>query len=355
VAVFWGGPHIGGRVDLGATDPDVTIVGGPGERIGMAHGTVCSCRGQSLQVADVTGDGANDILIGAPQSDAGRGSVIVLAGPVSGGLIDTSRVPVTRVTSALADGRLGWSVATGHLDADAFLDVVVAAPWASAGGASREGLVYGIRGPLPAAGRLPVDAASLFVAGPMAGAGTAGATLAFADLNHDDADDLVLGFPDAAPYGRNASGAVYILCGPVLGGRSAATRTTTPMGTPVEPSDTPAVATNATTASATPTGPAGTALPTPTGLAATTASTPTGQAVTVTAAPSATGSAAGTPVPTPTADEQPPPGPIPDATSVDPTAIDNPGSSPTPGRSPCTRDASGNARAACFPSALNQR
>ena len=203
----------------------------------------CSCRGQPIKVADLTGDGRPDLLIGAPLDANLRGSVYLVPGPFAAGVVDLATAPHLRIVGTVTDGRLGWTVATGRLDGDAQTDVVLAAPWAEAAGRSNAGLLYGLRGPLPATGEvtLGLDSAPLLVRGGTIGDGNAGATVALADTDGDGFDDLHIGLPDSAPLGRRSVGVAYILHGPLL----------TTLATPTPPATVTPTATDTATASPT--------------------------------------------------------------------------------------------------------
>lgn len=218
VYVFRGRPGIGGIVDMAKTPPDSLVVGPPNALLSgaISLGT-CSCRGRPLAIADLDGDGANDLVAGAPLDEGRRGSVFVLRGPLTAPRYALPEAPHLLIHGAAVDDRLGWSVATGHLDGDGHVDLVMASPWASALGRAKVGLVYGVRGPLPLTGTLDVVAqAPLEVIGPTLSDGDAGLVMMLADTDGDGIEDLHIGFPDADPAGRQAVGAVHRIAGPLL-------------------------------------------------------------------------------------------------------------------------------------------
>ena len=224
VLVFPGGDAAEYDVTLPATSAPIAIQGLPGSHLSVASGN-----GRSMGIADVTGDGVGDLIVGSPLDEDERGSVSVLAGPLAPGELDLAETRHLRLTGTRFRGHLGWMVATGHLDSDGYTDLLAAVPWAQFEDRTKAGLVLGLRGPLEAQGTVTLTEglAPLVVAGPEASAGDAGITVALADTNGDGAADLHLGFPDAAPLDRQTSGAAYIVRGPLLADVPTATPTTT--------------------------------------------------------------------------------------------------------------------------------
>ncbi len=292
VHAFLGRAGRGGVTDLATASAEIEVVGAAEDYFGGAFSPgTCSCRGQPLAIADLTGDGRGDLVVGMPLDGQRVGRIAVLPGPLPAGRHALADLPHLELVGTDPEGRLGWTVAAGHLDGDTQVDLVAAAPWAVGG----SGVVYGLRGPLPGAGVRPVDPAGapLVVRGPGVGAGNAGITAVLADTDADGAADLHLGFPDDAPLDRRSVGSVQVLRGPLL--PTLATATPTPSDTPpASPSPSPSP-TDTPTDTPTPT-----ATPEPTATAsATVRATP---ARTATPSPTATRTPAGvrTFTPTPT-------------------------------------------------------
>jgi len=255
VHVFRGQTISGATADLRATDADVDIVGPAKATIGgsLSLGQ-CSCHGQPIVLADLDGDGVRDLAIGAALDDGRRGRVYIVPGPVRGPRIDLARAPHLTLTSTLPEGKLGWSLASGELDGDGQVDLVVALPSASVSidGATRGegGIILGLRGPLPMTGTLDVNAvAALRVLGADVNAGGTGVTLGLADTDGDGEDDLHAGFSNAPGMGRRSVGEAYIVHGPILTPPPrptpppSPTASTAPTETPRPTADTTATAT----------------------------------------------------------------------------------------------------------------
>lgn len=109
--------------------------------------------GTSLaRLGDFDGDGRQDLAIGAPYFDAGRGLVAVIRGQ-AGGLPATTTLPTAFGTAAFrfegspgVVGNFGWSlIGLGNFFGSTRTDLIVAAPLQSQSGSSR-GAVYAYGG-----------------------------------------------------------------------------------------------------------------------------------------------------------------------------------------------------------------
>jgi hypothetical protein len=172
--------------------PSLEIVGlgDPEELFGLSHA-----------VADLDGDGYDDLVIGALGRDAFAGAVQIHYGGPTGLSADPSLV----VPGAVAGETLGARVAeVGDLDGDGFEDLAIAAPRATIGGQSHVGRVEIHRGGAAGLGATP----DWVIEGEGASA-EFGTWMVAGDFDDDGFDDLVVCAPG---YGQSR-GAARILPG----------------------------------------------------------------------------------------------------------------------------------------------
>jgi hypothetical protein len=95
--------------------------------------------GSTVAAADLTGDGAADLVVGATDIIGGPGRVWIFAGPLAG--TDTTDSALAEIVGEVTDDRAGDALAVGDMDEDGFLDLLVGSPFEDAGG-DYAGAVY---------------------------------------------------------------------------------------------------------------------------------------------------------------------------------------------------------------------
>jgi hypothetical protein len=178
--------------------------------------------GECVAVGDVTGDGAGDVIVGAPDAspiDTAEGSVFVFPGGVAIASTASDAPGVIRINGDFMNTRLGRSLATGRLVGDASLDLVIGAEGGPTGADS--GSVFLVPGGTALqsglAGLLGVD-----YSGDLPG-DRFGMSVAVADVDADGSDDLVVGAPGVDVFSLELgtlvdAGAVYTFLGPDFDG-----------------------------------------------------------------------------------------------------------------------------------------
>ncbi|MDI7267803.1 MAG: VCBS repeat-containing protein [Myxococcota bacterium] len=165
---------------------------------------------------DVNGDGFADVVVGAPNQDAGatnEGNAFVFMGSATGVAVPPA-VTMDNPTND-AGAYLGRSVGGGDFDADGYADVVVGAPYQTSG-ASSEGNVFMYRGGPTGPPAVPSVAMDNPANDP---GGHFGASVAAGDFNGDGGDDLLVGAPEQTAGATNEGNAFVFYGGaPVPGG-----------------------------------------------------------------------------------------------------------------------------------------
>lgn len=182
--------------DLDLLDADVILAG-----TSAGDGAGATVAG----LGDVDGDGAGDLLVGAPGTPS---DTTTNAGAVYLWTEVATAASAHRMAGLVAGDRAGIGVgAAGDVDADGFRDVLIGATGESTGGASA-GAVYLFYGAASVAGWdfASPDALLTGTAGDTAGESVSG----LGDLNGDGVDDLGVG---AVRAGSLSAGELYVLFG----------------------------------------------------------------------------------------------------------------------------------------------
>jgi hypothetical protein len=165
-------------------------------------------------VDDLDQDGRLDVVVGAPPSSQweGSGEALVLLDALSGADLDSQGD--ASVTGPIGSDEFGAAVDAGDLDGDGAADLVVGAPgygtsqgtvWWFAGPIARDTHLSLVEDPGSAAGS---------VVGRPAVDVSPGAVIAVGDLNGDSQDDLVFADHQAGDVGSK-SGRVNVMFGPL--------------------------------------------------------------------------------------------------------------------------------------------
>ena len=186
--------------DLTTDDADVSFVGTASDIES----------GQALVGVDLDGDGLNDVAIGSPSYDAGRGRAAVFQGSASlGGTVDFAAA--WRLWQGDGGHEVGSFLAAGDADGDAFGDLLVGAPTVSAD-AGALALVRGAATP-PASGSVWV-ASQLYLQG-VAATEQAGFSGGLGDIDGDGVPDLLAPTPGWDGSAGGDQGTLQIFYGPL--------------------------------------------------------------------------------------------------------------------------------------------
>jgi Tol biopolymer transport system component len=226
VTIFFGGP--GGLATTGVTlDQNALPAVAGANRV--AAGDLF---GLALAAGDVTGDRADDLIIGVPGEDlagvvdAGLVQIVpgLVAGPLQAGqaLARAARDLTGPLAGAQAGARFGEVLAVGDFDGDptSAKDLAVGVPAQDVGGLADVGMVAVFKGRhgLFLTGTLEATGTAFTVADVLAGAtGLAnnrfGRTLAAGDVTGDGVDDLAVAAPGRAAAGKAQAGVIFLVPG----------------------------------------------------------------------------------------------------------------------------------------------
>jgi hypothetical protein len=178
---------------------------------------VGTCAPVPMVIADVTGDGLLDVISGSPNVTVGgvanAGALYVWKGGTS--LVGTVTETATLVSPAPVASDLMNYVFVHDVTGDGVADVVGLAPLADVGAVVDQGAAYVWKGGATLVGT-PAPLATLLNPSPVTGdqfPGSSRERIAFADLNGDGVDDLVLPCMLADWNGKTNSGVVFVFAG----------------------------------------------------------------------------------------------------------------------------------------------
>ena len=182
--------------------------------------------GWSTASGDVNGDGVLDLVVGAPRNGSSASNA---------GAVYVFYGPTTAETVSLAEADAtllgesagdwaGWTVATGDLHADGTDEVIVGAPRADANG-SNAGAVYVLNGSAIGNGTTSLGAAGAKLAGRAPGDHAGWAVDVLTNVSADGTSGIVVGAPYANTTAPRA-GAAFLVSAPLLSGTVSLTNAT---------------------------------------------------------------------------------------------------------------------------------
>lgn len=189
-------PTGAGRVDLfsGAGATFVSSLTDPTPEAGALFG-------QALSVADLTGDGKPDLVVGAPKAKGANGEVWIFAGPA------LSPPALLSAPAGVTAGGFGTALATGDFDQDGMLDVAIGSPGENVAGFPFAGRVRVYSGSFAAPKWILDDPTPSFPA-------LFGGALDAGDADLDGKDDLLVGVPSCSVGGIAGAGEAWLFHGP---------------------------------------------------------------------------------------------------------------------------------------------
>jgi hypothetical protein len=214
--VIFGSSDLGGAVDIALDEQDFTVVGAKGG----------DYLGYAMVAGDVNDDGVDDIIVAAPGADGpngrspngGEAYVVFGSGELTGTVDVGQGQQDFTIFGARADDFLANFAASGDVNDDGIDDILLGTHMADGPDGQRAdaGAAYVIFGSPKLEGSLDLASGEGFL--PVWGADASdglGFVLTAADVNGDDADDLLVSARNADGPGnaRNNCGEVYLILG----------------------------------------------------------------------------------------------------------------------------------------------
>ncbi|MBZ0266109.1 gliding motility-associated C-terminal domain-containing protein [bacterium] len=207
-------------VFLGAnTETDSAHVISPADSADIIiQGSAQTQLGIALLIADLNGDNFDDIIIGSPRAQDGRGEVwIVFGSPELGGTITT---PDVLITGAAAGDACGKALAVTDTENDGFLDLLIGSPSADPRQRDSAGRVDILLGTANWQAEIDLqnDPHGHVIFGAFSG-DQLGMAISVAvcfqgelfgnDLNDDGFGDVIISAPGQTAYGRTGAGVIH--------------------------------------------------------------------------------------------------------------------------------------------------
>lgn len=159
--------------------------------------------GRLVEIADLDGDGANDLVVPTMYADGYSGGAYIVPGPIEG---TTTLQEGYHISASRSISSAGRSMGVGDVDGDGVNDLAIGAP----DGTAKEWILFG-----PITGDVALTDADVVFSGDTESEVGHGSDLA--DVNGDGVEDAVIGAYEDATGGYQA-GTVFVEYGPLLAG-----------------------------------------------------------------------------------------------------------------------------------------